>query len=39
VLAQPWEKAYVFFKHEGDAKGPELARRFQELADARNASL
>lgn len=33
VLAQPWEKAFVFFKHEGDAKGPELARRFRELAD------
>lgn len=35
ILEQQWEKAFVFFKHEGDAKGPELARRFQELADAR----
>lgn len=34
VLAQKWEKAFVFFKHEEGAKGPELARRFQELADA-----
>jgi uncharacterized protein YecE (DUF72 family) len=33
VLAQKWEKAFVFFKHEEGAKGPELARRFQELAD------
>jgi uncharacterized protein YecE (DUF72 family) len=34
VLAQKWEKAFVFFKHEGDgAKGPELAMRFQQLVD------
>lgn len=33
VLAQQWDKAFVFFKHEEGAKGPELARRFQELAD------
>lgn len=35
IEAQPWESAYVFFKHEeeaGEAKGPELALRFQELA-------
>ena len=36
VLAQKWEQAFVFFKHEGDeAKGPRLAMRFQELVDAR----
>jgi uncharacterized protein YecE (DUF72 family) len=36
VLAQKWEQAFVFFKHEGDeAKGPKLAMRFQELVDAR----
>jgi bifunctional non-homologous end joining protein LigD len=35
ILAQPWEQAFVFFKYEDAAKGPELARRFQELADAR----
>jgi uncharacterized protein YecE (DUF72 family) len=36
VLAQKWERAFVFFKHEGDeAKGPRLAMRFQELVDAR----
>jgi len=35
VLAQDWERAFVFFKHEEEAKGPELAKRFRELADAR----
>lgn len=35
ILAQNWEEAFVFFKHEDEAKGPELARRFQALADAR----
>lgn len=35
ILAQKWEEAFVFFKHEDEAKGPELAKRFQELADAR----
>lgn len=38
VLEQKWEKAFVFFKHEGEgAKGPELAMRFQELVDSRGA--
>lgn len=36
IRAQPWEKAFVFFKHEEAAKGPELARRFLELADSRD---
>jgi uncharacterized protein YecE (DUF72 family) len=26
ILAQPWEEAYVFFKHEEEGKGPALAR-------------
>ena len=34
ILSQTWKKAFVFFKHEGDAKGPELAMRFRELADS-----
>jgi uncharacterized protein YecE (DUF72 family) len=34
ILAQPWEQAFVFFKHEGEAKGPEMAIRFRELADS-----
>ncbi len=39
ILAQPWEKAFVFFKHEEQAKGPEMARRFLELADLRKTRL
>jgi hypothetical protein len=35
ILAQKWERAFVFFKHEDEAKGPELAMRFQELIDSR----
>ncbi len=34
ILAQKWEKAFVFFKHEGEARGPEMAIRFRELADS-----
>ena len=34
ILAQKWEKAFIFFKHEGLAKGPELALRFRELVDS-----
>ncbi len=37
ILAQKWEQAFVFFKHEGeDAKGPNMAMRFQELIDSRS---
>ena len=35
ILAQKWERAFVFFKHEEEAKGPELAHRFRELIDTR----
>jgi uncharacterized protein YecE (DUF72 family) len=35
LLSQKWERAFVFFKHEDGAKGPEMAMRFQELIDAR----
>ena len=34
ILAQKWKKAFVFFKHEDEAKGPELAVRFRELAES-----
>lgn len=38
IHEQPWERAYVFFKHEEEATreilGPESALRFRELADA-----
>ncbi len=32
ILAQQWEKAFVFFKHEAEAKGAEMALRFREFA-------
>jgi uncharacterized protein YecE (DUF72 family) len=38
IRAQPWRRAFVFFKHEEEgreAQGPELAMRFQQLAGAR----
>ncbi|MGH8651636.1 MAG: DUF72 domain-containing protein [Gammaproteobacteria bacterium] len=31
VRDQPWETAYVFFKHKAD--GPRLARQFLDLAE------
>jgi uncharacterized protein YecE (DUF72 family) len=33
ILWQKWTKAFVFFKHEEEAKGPEMAMRFHELTD------
>jgi len=35
ILAQKWEKAFVFFKHEDEAKGPEMAIRFREVVTSR----
>ncbi len=35
ILSQEWEKAFVFFKHEDEAKGPKMAVRFRELADSK----
>jgi uncharacterized protein YecE (DUF72 family) len=35
ILAQKWEQVFVFFKHEGAAKGPEVAIHFRELADSK----
>ncbi|MGZ6237682.1 MAG: DUF72 domain-containing protein [Syntrophales bacterium] len=35
ILSQKWKKAFVFFKHEEEAIGPETAIRFHELADSR----
>jgi uncharacterized protein YecE (DUF72 family) len=32
VQKQPWQDAFVFFKHEDTGKGPQLAQRFLELA-------
>jgi uncharacterized protein YecE (DUF72 family) len=31
VRAQSWQRAFVFFKHEDEGRGPRLARRFLEL--------
>ncbi len=33
ILSQKWKRAFVFFKHEEEAKGPEMAMRFLGLAD------
>jgi uncharacterized protein YecE (DUF72 family) len=30
IHSQKWERAFVFFKHEDKAKGPEMAIRFKE---------
>jgi uncharacterized protein YecE (DUF72 family) len=35
ILSQKWQKAFVFFKHEDEARGPEMAKRFRELADVK----
>ena len=32
VREQDWRDAFVFFKHEDEGKGPQMARRFLELA-------
>jgi uncharacterized protein YecE (DUF72 family) len=32
VQEQNWDDAFVFFKHEDEGKGPQLAKRFLELA-------
>jgi len=33
ILSQKWEQAFIFFKHEEEAKGPEMAIRFHELIE------
>ena len=35
ILSQEWKRAFVFFKHEEEAKGPEMAMRFRELTDSK----
>jgi uncharacterized protein YecE (DUF72 family) len=34
VREQPWTDTFVFFKHEDEANGPRLAKRFIELASS-----
>lgn len=31
IQSQGWEKVFVFFKHEGEAKAPAMAMRFREV--------
>jgi uncharacterized protein YecE (DUF72 family) len=31
LRAQPWKRAYVYFKHEDSGSGPRFAARFREL--------
>ena len=38
VRQQEWKDAFVFFKHEEEGKGPQMARRFLELATPQPAS-
>ena len=33
VAAQGRERAFIFFKHEGDGAGPEMAARFAKIAN------
>lgn len=35
ILAQPWSEAFVYFKHEDEARGPELAARLGDLIRSR----
>jgi uncharacterized protein YecE (DUF72 family) len=35
ILSQKWEKAFVFFKHEDQARGADAAVRFREFVDSR----
>jgi uncharacterized protein YecE (DUF72 family) len=32
IAAQPWDEAYVYFKHEDEARGPAFALAFREVA-------
>lgn len=34
IERQPWREAYVYFKHEDEARGPAFAAAFQALAEA-----
>jgi len=35
ILSQKWERAFIYFKHEDEAKGAELAMQFQKLIYSR----
>jgi uncharacterized protein YecE (DUF72 family) len=36
ILSQPWRHAYIFFKHEDEARGPRFAADFSEIAQQRS---
>jgi uncharacterized protein YecE (DUF72 family) len=38
IRSQKWETAFVFFKHEGEARAPEMAMRFLRLAEGKAAA-
>ena len=38
IAAQPWTRAYVYFKHEDEATGPKFAARFAKLWEAARGS-
>jgi uncharacterized protein YecE (DUF72 family) len=31
IAAQPWQTAFIFFKHEDEGKGPEFAKKLMEV--------
>ena len=33
IRSQKWQRVFVYFKHEEEAKGPEMAMRFRELSN------
>jgi uncharacterized protein YecE (DUF72 family) len=35
IFSQKWEKAFLFFKHEDEASGPNMAIQFRKLIDSR----
>jgi uncharacterized protein YecE (DUF72 family) len=34
IQAQPWAEAFVFFKHEDEGRGPDLAQRLRQFLQA-----
>ena len=34
ISSQDWEKVFLFFKHEDETRGPEMAIRFRDLVDS-----
>ncbi len=35
ISSQKWEEVFIFFKHEDEARGPELALSFRKLAESK----